>query len=128
MATGAAAAGERVKDAMHELHAHAEQRGETLFVSLAGEFDISNAGRLTRETAPFTFGDVTGIDVDLTCLNYVDSTGLRDFVLLRHKADAAHIPLTLYVQTGSTVCRMLNLLGFPELAHVVEVPQASEIL
>ena len=113
---------------MQDIHVLAEQRGETLFVSLAGEFSIANAGQLTQATAPFNFGDVAGIDLDLTCLKYVDSTGLRDFLLLRRKADAAHIPLTLYVQKGSVVSRVLSLLGFPELAHVVEIPKDGETL
>lgn len=107
---------------MQNFSVEAEQRGERLCVSLTGEFDISNAGRLLKATSTYNFRDLAQIDLDLTSLRFVDSTGLRDFVLLRRQADTAKVPLTMYVEKDSNVSRVMRLVGFFELSRVVELP------
>ena len=66
---------------------------------------------LTREPG------ATGVELDLTGVSFVDSSGLRSLLLCRRRTDAAGVPLRLAVVDGP-VTRLLRISG---LEHVFTI-------
>jgi anti-sigma B factor antagonist len=54
-----------------------ETREDVQVVRLAGEVDISNAGRLETDIAAIVPNDVAGLVLDLSDTGYLDSAGIR---------------------------------------------------
>ena len=54
-----------------------ERQGELQVVRLAGEVDISNAGKLEENISDAVPNDAAGLVVDLSDTGYLDSAGIR---------------------------------------------------
>jgi anti-anti-sigma factor len=54
-----------------------ETRGDVQVVRLAGEVDISNALRLQADISAIVPNDATGLVLDLSATDYLDSAGIR---------------------------------------------------
>ena len=79
-------------------------------VSVAGEVDVSNAPEL-REALDRAFeGGATAVEVDLTEVPYIDSTGIGVLVGAAHRASEANVTLEV-ARPQHNVSRVLALLG-----------------
>jgi anti-sigma B factor antagonist len=59
------------------LEMEVEEHGGTAVLVLTGELDISSAGRVEKELARLEDGDPGPLALDLSRLQFMDSTGLR---------------------------------------------------
>ena len=82
---------------------------------IAGELDAA-AEPVVVDRLQDAIGEpgVRGVDLDLTGVTFVDSSGLRSLLLCRRHTDASGIPLRLAVVDGP-VTRLLRISG---LEHV----------
>lgn len=62
---------------MPTLGLHAQDRGEAAIVTLTGELDISSAVRVERELSRVEGRKPAVVVLDLSGLDFMDSTGLR---------------------------------------------------
>lgn len=63
-----------------------ERTDSKLHVSVAGEVDVSNASELRDQLDSELESTLTGIEVDLSGVPYIDSTGIGVLVAFAHKA------------------------------------------
>ncbi len=71
--------GERAARArrLGSLALHSERDGETHVIELVGELDLDGAPRLEAELRRAEASDASSIIVDLSALEFIDSTGIR---------------------------------------------------
>lgn len=97
-----------------------ERRTDALVVAVSGELDISTARQLEEELADATNGSL--LVLDLSGLEFVDSTGLRTLVV---GAKAAAKGCTFVCPEHNTVVqRMLDFFGVPD-AYPVHTTRAE---
>jgi anti-sigma B factor antagonist len=65
---------------------HATRDGESATVTLSGELDIATAPRVEELIETTLAQDVATLTVDLGGLSFVDSSGLRLFIVLDQRA------------------------------------------
>ena len=92
-----------------------ERVGDQARIRLIGELDLSSAGQVTRAVAGLVADpDLESIEVDLTELTFVDSSGLN--LLLNTRADVHASGVRFHVSAVSTIVRRtLHLGGLEEL-------------
>ena len=83
-------------------------------IALAGEMDLSNAGEVERELLHAEATDARTILIDLSELQFMDSTGIRLLVAAdaRSRADSARLRLT---RPPAQVFRVLCIAGIDGL-------------
>lgn len=92
-----------------------QPEGSDIIASVAGDVDISNSVELAlrlEAAARNTGGGI--LTVDLSDLNYMDSSGLRALLRVRN----AHPGMRLIVRSGTLVARLINVSGFSDLFEV----------
>jgi len=70
------------------LRLHSERDGETHVVALLGELDIAGAPALEEELLRVEATDAEQIVVDLSSLEFIDSTGIRLVVMAADRCSA----------------------------------------
>jgi anti-sigma B factor antagonist len=96
--------------------------GDTAVIALSGELDVAGASLLEREIERIVADhDATGLVLDLSELEFMDSTGLRMMVLADQRARAENRSLTIVrgrpeVQRVFTITRMEERLQFVDSA------------
>jgi anti-sigma B factor antagonist len=84
------------------------RQGETVILSLRGELDLTSAASFERELRASEEEPANRLVIDLSGLEFMDSTGLRALLLARERAQAQSRPLML--RRGSRqVQRVLEL-------------------
>jgi anti-sigma B factor antagonist len=63
-----------------------EREGDTHVIALLGELDLDGAPRVEAELLRVEATDATSIVVDLSSLEFIDSTGLRLLVMAAERA------------------------------------------
>jgi anti-sigma B factor antagonist len=101
--------GERAEHArkLGSLALRSERDGDVHIVELIGELDLDGAPRLEAELLRVEAGDAASIVVDLSALEFIDSTGIR---LLLMAADRS-----------SEAGRLTFLKGPPQVHRVFEL-------
>ena len=84
-------------------------RDGAFVISLYGEFDLAAAETLPAWTS--TVDGAPRVEVDLTGLTFMDSSGLREIVKLRSLLESQGRYLALRVVPGSTVERVFEITG-----------------
>jgi anti-anti-sigma factor len=84
-------------------------RDGTFVISLYGEFDLAAAESLPEWAA--SMNGQPRVEVDLTNLTFMDSSGLRAMLRLRELTDSEGRLLSLNVTPGSVVERIFELTG-----------------
>lgn len=87
-----------------------ERHGDALVVSIAGELDISNAPQLAAEVDGVADG--SALVLDLTELEFVDSTGLRTLVVAARAAP--HGCAFVCPEDNAPVQRLIEIFGVAE--------------
>jgi len=91
--------------------------GGVVVVALTGEVDLSNADDLEAELGAAVEGAAPAV-VDLSGLDYLDSSGTRSLHRLAAAAAARRQPLALVAPPASTARRLLDLVGMAESVPV----------
>jgi anti-sigma B factor antagonist len=95
-----------------------EEQGGTVLVRLAGELDISTATRLEEDLKRLEADGPALLVIDLSGLDFMDSTGLRLLIGADSRARQAGRRLVL-VQGNEMVQRVLRLTRLDERLDIV---------
>jgi anti-sigma B factor antagonist len=101
------------------LKLESERDGETHRLTLRGEFDLSGATAFDEEMKRIEAGDSTEIVIDLSTLDFMDSTGLRLLLEadMRSRTDSDRVR---YVRPHGEVARLLHLTRVDERLKFVD--------
>jgi anti-sigma B factor antagonist len=91
-------------------------------VGLSGELDMSRALLLEQELRAIETGEPEGIVVDLSDLDFVDSSGLARLMAARRRAERGGCRFVL-VQGSHAVRRLLTLSALDRHFEFVEEPE-----
>jgi anti-anti-sigma factor len=93
-----------------ELLLHSDRDGTVHTISLAGEMDLANAEQVEQEILRVEATDARRIVLDLTGLEFIDSTGIRTLIAaeLRARADSNRLALR---RPPESVQRVLRIAG-----------------
>src|SRR3954447_22572855 len=94
------------------------EQGDTVHFSLSGELDISSAPRLQDDLARVEAGEPETIVLDLSGLDFMDSTGLRLLIGADSRARASGRRLVL-IQGNEMVQRVLRVTRLDERLEIV---------
>lgn len=86
--------------------------GTSVLVSIAGEIDIDNADDVEQQMLHAIDNRMTGVRLDLTYLDYMDSSGLRILFNLASRLKVLQIDLDVVAPPGTPTRRVLELAGF----------------
>jgi anti-sigma B factor antagonist len=95
-------------------------RDDAVIARLIGEIDLSNAGELRRAITDATPNDALGVVLDLTDVDYIDSTGIHLLYRLGDSLRARGQALRLVIPRDSPVDDTLRLAGIKRHVDVVE--------
>lgn len=94
---------------------------------LSGEIDMSNAAEIGSAITDATPNDARGVAIDMSGVQYADSSGIHLIFELRERLRARGIELKVVIPPGSAVSDALRLAGIPRLIDVIEtLPEALE--
>src|SRR5438067_11637862 len=79
-------------------------------VTLRGELDLDRAGALAEELSALTNQGATTVTIDVSGLNFIDSSGLRALLTAREQLDGAGVSLRL-TALSPAVERVLDMTG-----------------
>jgi anti-sigma B factor antagonist len=99
------------------------ERGDTVHVALRGELDISSAPRLSDDLARVEAAGPARIVLDLSTLDFMDSTGLRILIGADSRAREADRRLIL-IKGNEMVQRVLRVTRLDERLEIVSDPDA----
>jgi anti-sigma B factor antagonist len=94
------------------------EQGDTVRVSLKGELDISSAPRLEDDLSRIEADEPATIVLDLSGLDFMDSTGLRLLIGADSRAREAGRRLVL-IQGNEMVQRVLRVTRLDERLEIV---------
>lgn len=103
---------------MSQLEVHSEREGELAIVSFRGEFDYAEMGTAQEEISAAEAQHPTVLVLDLTDLEFMDSSAVR--VILQADSRAREQGRRLAVVTGNgPPHRVLSILGLTDRLDVV---------
>jgi anti-sigma B factor antagonist len=88
-----------------------ERHEDAQVVRLTGEVDISNAGRLEDDISEVVPNDVSGLVLDLSDTEYLDSAGIRMLFELAQRLGGRRQALRLVVPDDSLIRPSLEVTG-----------------
>jgi len=97
---------------------HFSQRGTALIVTVRGELDMSNAAAVGAAVSDQIVVDTTGVVLDLSEVDYLDSAGIYTLFGMRENLRARGHALILVVPEGSPVSDALRLAGIKRHTEV----------
>jgi anti-anti-sigma factor len=90
-----------------------EQLGAVAVATVEGEVDASNARAVGERLRDAMSNRSLALVVDLEPMSYVDSAGIHVLFALGHELGQRRQQLHLVVAPGSTIARMLAIVGLP---------------
>ena len=113
-----------------------EQRDDVVIARLTGELDISVAQSTGRKIAEAVPSSALGVVVDMSGLDFMDSSGVSMLFGLARQVGSHRQQLCVVAPTGRPVARVLQIVEFDRAAPVREdvdaavaviaTPQASQ--
>jgi anti-anti-sigma factor len=97
---------------------HADSRGTTAVVTIVGEIDMTNAEAITRVLLDSVGVRHTAIELDLTGIQYLDSSGTRMVHAIADDAAAHRRELHLIAPPSSPARMVLDLCGTEAVATI----------
>jgi anti-sigma B factor antagonist len=94
---------------------------DTVVLEVVGQIDLSNAAQLASHIRAAEETDATKIVLDLSLLEFIDSTGLRELVIAQGRSDRDSDRLRLRNAHG-VVARAIYITG---LDHVLRTERPS---
>lgn len=95
-----------------------EQREEVVVVRLTGELDISVTESTGQRIAAAVPSSAHGLVVDMTALDFIDSSGISMLFGLARQVGSHRQQLRVVAPTGKTVARVLEIVEFERAAAV----------
>lgn len=86
--------------------------GTSVLVTIAGEIDIDNADDVEQQMLNVIDNRTTDVRLDLTYVDYMDSSGLRILFNLASRLKVLQIDLDVVAPPGTPTRRVLELAGF----------------
>ena len=86
--------------------------GTSARIMISGEIDIENAASIEQQILDAIDNHMTDVEVDLTYLDYMDSSGLRILFSLASRLQVLQINLEVVAPPGTPTRRVLELAGF----------------
>ncbi len=96
--------------------------GGTYRLALAGELDLTNAGTFTAELQRSERTEAETVIVDMSRLEFIDSTGVAVLVAAWRRAEADARSLMIAPSTAASVRRVLDLTGLTDRLPVAPEP------
>lgn len=84
---------------------------ESAYLRIAGEIDMDNASQVQHQILRAISNEHTGVTLDLSGVEYLDSAGLRVLFTLGNRLGILQITLRLVVPEVSPVRRVIDLSG-----------------
>ncbi|MBM7096819.1 MULTISPECIES: STAS domain-containing protein [Alteribacter] len=106
------------------LHIDIKENGPERYVSLAGEIDVYTVPKLKEELIPVTEEPNKQVIVDLSGINYIDSTGLGVFIGALKATDQSGSSLKI-TGVNDRVRRLFTITGLDEVIEI-EVNEREE--
>jgi anti-sigma B factor antagonist len=95
---------------------------DVVCVGLSGELDLSRALLLEQELRTVEGSGATGIVIDLSHLDFVDSSGLARLIAAHRRAERGGWRLVL-VQGSGVIRRLLAMSALDRAFELVEAPE-----
>jgi len=104
------------------LHCNVNEAGSSIRVEIAGELDLATASDLVDQVCGVLRADgPTRLELDLTGVTYIDSSGLRALFACREVVPEHGAAMTLTIGDGP-VARLLELTSLDEVFEVRRGP------
>ena len=84
---------------------------DTARIAVAGEIDMDNASQVQHQILRAIGNQHTGVTLDLSGIEYIDSAGLRVLFTLGNRLATLQIAMRLVVPEVSPVRRVIDLSG-----------------
>ena len=97
-----------------------EQRDDVVVARLSGELDISVAESTGRKIAESVPSSARGLVVDMSGLEFMDSSGVSMLFALARQVGSHRQQLVVVAPTGRPVSRVLQIVEFDRAAPVRE--------
>jgi anti-anti-sigma factor len=88
-----------------------ETRDDVVIVHLAGEVDIANAGAVQSSIHDALDNEMSGLVLDFTELEYLDSSGIRLVITLHKQLGARRQQLQIVRAADGVAARLFALVG-----------------
>jgi anti-anti-sigma factor len=95
-----------------------EERGDVLIAALTGELDIAGAPRTGERIVEAVPTSAIGVVVDLTALEFMDSSGIAMLFGLARRLGSRRQRLSVAAARGGPVWRVLEIVEFERAAPV----------
>ncbi len=103
----------------------AERHGHQVVVRVVGELDVFNAADIAREIEAAVPSEAHGAVLDLTGLDFLDSTAIRKLFSLTSRLRERRQRVHVVTPGGSAVLRTLQLVEFSRAAPIHESLEAA---
>ena len=114
-------------DGFGPLEIRSERRGTDHVIALAGELDLSDASRVAEEIIRVEATDARTIVVDLSALEFIDSTGVRIIVEADARSRGNGHRLRL-LRGPRPVRRVFEIAGLNDRLPFVDEPQQASTI
>ena len=94
----------------------AERHGDHVIAAIAGEVDPSNARQLGRDLTARVPNDAMGVVLDLTAVEYLDSSGVQMVFELAERLEARQQRLAVVVPVGAPAWKVLDIVSLDTTA------------
>jgi anti-sigma B factor antagonist len=98
--------------------------GDAVVLTLRGELDIATVPRLEQAVAAALAGAPPELKIDLRPLGFLDSSGLRQFILLADRAQEEGWRLAL-IRPGQPTLSIFQITRAEENLPFIDVPEQS---
>ena len=109
------------RDAFGPLEMRSERRGDEHVIALSGELDLADAARVAEELVRAEQTDASRIILDLSGLQFIDTSGVRLIIEADARSRANGTRLRL-VRGPRAVRRVFEIVGLNERLPFVDAP------
>jgi anti-anti-sigma factor len=97
----------------------AERQGDLVVATIKGDIDPSNSRDLGRDLAARVPNDAMGVVLDLTAVDYLDSSGVQMVFELAERLEARQQRLAVVVPEDAPAWRVLHIVSIDATAPLV---------
>jgi anti-anti-sigma factor len=97
-----------------------EEQGDVVVARVTGELDVSVAPRTGEAIAEAVPTSASGLVVDFTALEFIDSSGIAMLFGLARRLGSRRQELRVVARAGKPVARVLGIVEFDRAAQVHE--------
>ena len=105
-------------DELVQVEIEEREGGEVVVARLTGELDISGAETTGRRIAEAVASSARGVVVDMTDLEFIDSSGVSMLFGLARRVGSRRQELRVVAPAGKPVARVLDIVEFARAAPV----------